>query len=72
MFANVVCLLNVNKNYSDVGAIAHTGWEANGKDCEEVSANLSERNFQDLSTQILRKVQHIQKFVYNKGHLCVP
>ena len=46
-----VCLLNVNRN-SDVGAIAPTGWEANGKECEEVNAKLSERRFQDLSTQI--------------------
>ena len=46
-----VCLLNVNRN-SNVGAIAPTGWEANGEECEEVTANLSERRFQDLSTQI--------------------
>ena len=46
-----VYLINVNRN-SDVGAIAPTGWEADGKECEEVSANLSERRFQDLSTQI--------------------
>ena len=64
-----VCLLNVNRN-SDVGAIAPTGWEANGEECEEVNANLSERRFQDLSTQIatqkLRKVEGTMNFKSNE------
>ena len=64
-----VCLLNVNRN-SDVGAIAPTGWEANGEECKEVNANLSERRFQDLSTQIatqrLRKVEGTMNFESNE------
>ena len=50
-----VRLFNVNWN-SDIGAIAPTGCEANSKECEEVNANLSERRYQDLFTQELRKV----------------
>ena len=44
-------LFNVNRN-SDIGAIAPTGWEVNSEECEEVNANLSERRYQDLSTQV--------------------
>ena len=46
-----VRLFNVNRT-SDIGAIAPTGWEANSEECEEVNANLSERRYQDLSTQV--------------------
>ena len=64
-----VCLLNVNRN-SDIGAIAHTGWEANGEECKEVNAHLSERRFQDLSTRIatqkLRKVEGTMNFTSNE------
>ena len=64
-----VCLFNVNRN-SDIGAIAPTGWEANSEECEEVNANLSERSFQDLSTQVatqeLRKVEDTMNFESNE------
>ena len=64
-----VRLLNVNRN-SDIGAIAPTGWEANSEECEEVNANLSERSFQDLSTQVatqeLRKVEDTMNFESNE------
>ena len=62
-------LLNVNRN-SDIGAIAPTGWEANSKECEEVNPYLSERRFQDLSTQVatqeLRKVEDTMNFESNE------
>ena len=64
-----MCLLNVNRN-SDIGAIAPTGWEAYSKECEEVNAYLSERRFQDLSTQVatqkLRKVEDTMNFESNE------
>ena len=64
-----VRLLNVNRN-SDIGAIAPTGWDANSEECEEVNANLSERSFQDLSTQVatqeLRKVEDTMNFESNE------
>ena len=62
-------LLNVNRN-SDIGTIVPIGWEANSKECEEVNANLSERRFQDLSTQVatqeLRKVEDTMNFESNE------
>ena len=58
-------VLNVNRN-SDIGAIASTGWEANSKECKEVNANLSDKSFQDLSTQELRKVEDTMNFESNK------
>ena len=50
-FQKFAYLLNVNRN-SDIGAIAPTGWEANSEECKEVNASLSERRFQDMSTQV--------------------
>ena len=62
-------LLNVNRN-SDIGTIAPTGWEANSEECEEANANLSERRFQDLSTQVatqeLRKVEDTMNLESNE------
>ena len=53
-------LLNANRN-SDIGAIVPTGWQTNSEECKEVNASLSERRFQDFSTQVatqeLRKVE---------------
>ena len=64
-----VRLFNVNRN-SDIGAIAPTECEANSEECEEVNANLSERRYQDLSTQVatqeLRKVEGTTKFKSNE------
>ena len=64
-----VRLFNVNWN-SDIGAIAPTGCEANSEECEEVNANLSERRYQDLSTQVatqeLRKVEGTMNFESNE------
>ena len=65
-----VCLLNVNRN-SDVGAIAPTGWEANGEECEEVNANLSElkkvpRFVHSNSHSKLRKVEGTMNFESNE------
>ena len=64
-----VRLFNVNRN-SDICAIAPTGWEANSEECEEVNANLSERRYQDLSTQVshsrTQKVEGTMNFESNE------